>query len=280
MADKNLKEPVEEHKIITPEQFFDATPEREAIIAGIIGGAGDGKSHFANTFPNPVTSDTEGRMHIVAKKFEQKNYIKHTPNMQTIRDTLTMMLTQLVPDRNDRYKWSWIMDSGSDWLQMAESEYLKEAKKEKVYPMVLWAQVYDKIDQVFDLIRKQGINCVITQQLKEEYAGEKKTGNWIAAGYKKFPYRVDVLIHMRKGIDYNGDTYYEDFRVGEILKDCWHSTEDRKPYLLDVTYQGIFNELKPYIHPGTKDAAILGVLQELEAKTGIPIEQAKTIQGK
>jgi hypothetical protein len=136
------------------------------------------------------------------------------------------------------------------------------------------------MDVVFDLIRKQGINAVITQQLKEEYKAEKPTGNMIASGYKKFPYRVDVLIQMRMGIEYEGAVYYEDFRIGEVLKDCWHSVEATRPYLIDISYQGIFNELKPYVHPGNKDDAIKGILKELEAKTGIPIEKAKTVEKK
>lgn len=269
-----------EEKVMSSEEiinsFFDSVPDKEPVVVSIIGEGGFGKTHFSNTFPNPVISDTEGRAKIIAKKFEKnKDYIKHTTNMQTIRETISLMYQHLCTDETKRHEWTWIMDSGSDWLQMAETEYLKEAKKEKVYPTILWAQVYNKIDKVFDMIRKLGFNAIITQQVKEEYKGDKPTGNMIPAGYKKFPYRVDVSIHLKKGIEYDGNVYYEDYVIGEVLKSCWQSPEERKPYLLDVSYNGIFTELKPYNYPGSPEKAIQGVLKEMEKKTGIPVEKAK-----
>ena len=278
---KKVEQEIKEEIVkLSPEElvksFFDVIPSKEPIIVSIISEAGFGKTHFTNTFPNPVFNDTEGRAQIVARKFKrEKNYIKHTTSMKTIRETITLMKDILCQNEEDRHNWTWVIDSGSDWLQFAETEYLKEAKKEKIYPTVLWAQVYNKIDKVFDTIRKLGFNAIITQQVKEEYKGDKPTGNLIPAGYKKFPYRVDVSIHLKKGIEFDGDVYYEDYIVGEILKDCWHSPEESKPYLLDISYDGIFNELKPYKHPGTKEKAIKQILKELEAKTGIPIDKAK-----
>lgn len=258
------------------EAFFDAVPDKENIIVSIIGDGGLGKTHFACTFPQPVITDTEQRAQIVARKFEKnKDYIKKTSNIKQIRQTVEMLATVICPDPKERHNYTWVMDSGSDWLQMAEVEYLAEAKKDKVYPTVLWAQVYEKIDQIFNAIRKLGVNAVITQQLKEKYVGDKGTGEFIPSGYKKFPYRVDISLYFQKGIEYKGDIYYEDFVVAKVLKDCWHSPEKRKPYLLDVSYDGIFNELKPYKIKGTQSDAIYAVLEEMAAKTGISIEQAK-----
>jgi hypothetical protein len=277
--DAKVEEKPEEKQLSSKEiveSFFDVIPEKEPIVVSIIADGGFGKTHFCNTFPNPVFNDTEGRARILAKKFpNNKDYIKHTPNMQTIRETISLMFQHLCPDESKRHEWTWVMDSGSDWLQMAETEYLKEAKKEKVYPTILWAQVYNKIDKVFDMIRKMGFNAVITQQLKEKYVGDKGTGEFIASGYKKFPYRVDVSLFLKKGIEYDGNIYYEDFVVAEVLKSCWQSPEERKPYLLDYSYNGIYNELKPYVYPGSPEKAIQAILKEMEEKTGIPIEKAK-----
>lgn len=273
------KQEKQEKKAPTPEEFFDAIPTKEPIVVSICALAGYGKTHFANTFPNPVISDTEGRAAIVARKFpKNKLYIKHTKNMADVRNTVMMMATQLCPDPDRRHEWTWVLDSGSDWLQFAESEYLKEAKKDKVYPTVLWAQVYDKIDMVFDKIRELGFNAVITQQLKEEYKGEKPTGNMVPSGYKKFPYRVDVQIQLQKGIEYQGNIYYPDTVVGEVLKDCWHKSGENKPYIIDVSYDGIFKEIKPWVPTKTRDEAVLMILKELEEKTGIPMDKAK-VQG-
>lgn len=258
-------------------EFFDEVPEKEPIIVGIAGPAGFGKTHFINTFPTPIIADTEARAQIVMRKFEGARYRKITTDLEGIRNTLLVAKTNVAPDTSKRNQFTFAIDSSSDILQMAESEWLKEAKKEKVFPLVLWAKVYDKVDFIFNKIRQFGFNAVLTQQLKEKYEGEKATGEFIPAGYKKIPYRVDIWMQLKKGIEYQGVTYFPETVVGEVLKDCWHNPGVTKPYLLDVSYDGIFKELKPYVHPkpGDRDAAVLQVLKELEKKTGIPMNKAK-----
>lgn len=282
-ADKKSIKTEEEKPELTNEEvvnaFFDEIPEKEPIIVGIAGPAGYGKTHFINTFPTPVIADTEGRSQIVMKKFEGKGqrYRKVVGNMQQVRETLSVMKKNLCPDFANRNKFTFALDSASDLLQFAETEYLAEAKKDKVYPLVLWAKVYEKPDMIFNKIREFGFNAVFTQQLKEEYKNEKPTGVWIPAGYKKIPYRVDVHLQFRKGVEYNGELYYPEIIVAEVLKDCWHKPEDTKPYLIDVSYDGIFKELKPYKHPnpGNTDDAVKLILKELEAKTGVAINKAR-----
>jgi hypothetical protein len=255
-----------EKTLPTVAEFFDEIPEREAIIIGIAAPAGFGKTHFINTCPGPVIGDTEGRAHIVMKKFTNgKRFRKTTKDMATIRNTITMMVKQVCPDESQRNQWTYALDSGSDWQQMAELEYLTEAKKDKVYPLVLWAKVYEKMDAVFDKVREFGFNMVITQQMKEVYKNDKPSGEFAPAGYKKVPYRVDVHLQLRKGIEFDGKLYFPEVVVAEVLKDCWHKPEETKPYLLDVSYEGIFKELKVYKHPGNRDDAIKGILKELES---------------
>lgn len=280
MAEKDIK--VNGEKQIsdaeTIENFFDAIPSKEPIVVGIAGDRGMGKTHFINTFPNPVIGDTEGRAHIVMKKFNTEGrYRKVTKDMPTIRQTISLIAKNLCKDESQRSNWTYALDSASDWQQMAELEYLTEAKKEKVYPLVLWSKVYEKMDQVFDKVRELGLNMIVTQQLKEIYRNEKPTGEFAPAGYKKIPYRVDIWLQFRKGIEVNGELYYPEIVVAEVLKDCWHKSEYTKPYLVDVSYEGIFKELKPYKHPspGNRDEAAKLVLKELEKITGIPINKAK-----
>jgi hypothetical protein len=279
LAEKDLKtteeKPMSDAEII--DAFFDEIPEKEPIVVGIGGPAGFGKTHFINTFPNPVIGDTEGRAQIVMKKFKGARHRKVTKDMKTIRQTISVIAKNLCQDSSQRSNWTYALDSASDWQQMAELEYLTEAKKEKVYPLVLWAKVYEKMDQVFDKVRELGLNMIVTQQVKEIYRNEKPTGEFAPAGYKKIPYRVDVHLLLRKGIEVDGELYYPEVVVAEVLKDCWHKPEETKPYLIDVTYDGIFAELKNYKHPspGDKDAAAKLILKELEKKTGIPIAKAK-----
>lgn len=258
--------------------FFDEIPAKEPIVVGIAGPQGHGKTHFINTFPTPVIADTEGRAHIVMKKFkDKKNYRKITKDMKNIRETIGMMKNNLCPDESKRNTFTFALDSESDFQQMAEAEWLKEAKKDKVYPLVLWAKVYDKMDAVFDKIREFGFNAVFTQQLKEIYVNEKATGEFMPKGYKKLPYRVDIWLQLQKGVEFEGELYYPEIVVAKVLKDCWHKPEEAKPFLVDVSYDGIFNELKEYKHPspGQSKEAIKLVLKELEKKTGIPVGKAK-----
>lgn len=277
---KDVK-PVEEEKPLSNEDiinsFFDEVPEKEPIFVAIGGPGGLGKTHFANTFPTPVIADTEARAQIVMKKFGGGRHRKVAKDMKTIRETISVMAKNLCPDTEKRNQFTFVLDSASDWQQMAELEYLQEAKKDKVYPLVLWAKVYEKMDKVFDNLRRMGFNAVFTQQVKEIYKNEKATGEFAPAGYKKMPYRVDIHLNLRKGIEIDGEVYYPEVVVAEVLKDCWHKPEETKPFLIDVTYEGIFKELKPYKHPkpGDKDAAAKLVLKELEKKTGIPIAKAK-----
>lgn len=273
--DTAVEKPKTDKEVI--HDFFDEVPtgkEREPIVVAIAGAQGLGKTHFSNTFPNPVIGDTEDRAQIVMQKFGH-NYRKSTHNMHTIRETISLMAQKLAPEQKDRVNWTYVLDSGSDFMQFAESEYLIEAKKEKVYPTVLWAQVYKKMDQVFENIRKLGFNMVITQQLKEEYVNGNGTGVFLPAGYKKIPYRVDVHLQLQKGIEYNGEIYYPNSVVGAVLKDSWNRPEHRKPFLVDVSYDGIFKELKEYKYPGSAEKAIQAILKELEKSTGIPINKAK-----
>lgn len=279
MADN--KEKKEEKQLTSADkikEFFDEIPEKEPIIVAIAGEGGMGKTHFINTFPTPVIADTEGRSQIVMKKFSGSRHRKVVSNMEDVRKTLLIMKTDLCPDFSNRVNFTFAMDSASDLLQFAETEYLAEAKKDKVYPLVLWAKVYEKPDFIFNKIRQFGFNAVFTQQMKDEYKGEKATGNIIPSGYKKIPYRVDIHLQFQKGIEYQGELYYSEIVVAEVLKDCWHKKEENKPFLIDVSYDGIFNELKTYKHPspGNRDKAIEGVLKELEKKTGIPINKAKS----
>lgn len=262
------------------EGFFDINTDkdvREPIVVGIAGNAGLGKTHFANTFPIPIIADTEGRSQIVMKKFDGIRHRKVVKNMKGIREVVQVMAANMCPNEEERQNYTFVFDSSSDFQQMAESEYLIEAKKEKIFPIVLWAKVFDKMDIVFNKIRELGFNAVFTQQLKEEWLGDKPTGTFVPAGYKKLPYRVDIHLLLQKGIEYNGEVYYPEIVIAQVLKDCWNQTSHAKPYLIDVSYDGIFNELKDYTHPqpGNADAAIKEILKELEAKTGIPIAKSK-----
>jgi hypothetical protein len=268
------EKPLSDKEVI--EGFFDEIPKKTPIFVAIAGPAGWGKTHFANTFPNVVLGDTEDRAQIVMNKFGNK-YHKRINSMVDIRKTISVMAKNLFKTQTERNNATFVLDSSSDFQQMAENEWLVESKKEKVFPLVLWAKIYERMDEIFNKLREFEFNAVFTQQLKEEYKGEKPTGNLIPSGYKKLPYRVDVHLHLQKGIEYKDNIYYPDIVVAKVLKDAWHRPENTKPFLIDITYQGIYNELEKYQHPGSGEQAILNILKELEKKTKIPMDKAKLL---
>lgn len=227
----------------TQEQEFvyDGLPEeeqREPIFFAIIGDQGMGKTHAANTFPNPVLADTEGRAHIVMRKFGHKKR-----KMIATFDDLRQMVSHALDTEPEGS--TIVLDSGSDLRSLAEIEYLQETGKEKVYPEVCWAQVDVKPKNLLKALRAYGWNCVITQRTKDVYKNGEQTGEKEAEGWKRIPFLCDVTVWLQTGLEYNGKLYGPDLTIAKVIDNKWHPKGTGKPYLINVSYDGIFEELKP-----------------------------------
>lgn len=237
---------------------FDGLPdfdEREPIFVSVIADQGMGKTHLLNTFPNPTVCDTEGRAHIVMRKFNNKKR-KVIETFDDIRQTVLYALDHDKPGSTIG------VDSASDLRSLAEIEYLKETGKEKVYPEVCWAQVDIKPKNMLKLLRSEGWNVVLTQRTRDVYKDGEITGESQAEGWKRIQFLCDLTLWLQKGLVYNGKLYGDDIVIARVLDNKWHPKGAGKPYLIDVSYDGIFNELKPEWNGTMED-----IIKEIQAKS-------------
>jgi len=175
---------------------WDPVTENDPFIVTIAGPPGYGKTHMALTMNEvgPVYfCDTETRgAYLLRTKFKSKNiwYKK--------ADTWTEMQRFL------RHVYSLpvgtvVIDSGSDYGQYAEREHLKENRLEKVWPQVLWAEVYEMMERPLRSLKARGFNIVITSRVKEEYIGGETTGNLVPRLYHAIPYISDAILQFDLG---------------------------------------------------------------------------------
>ena len=68
----------------------------------------------------------------------------------------------------------------------------------KIYPQFEWGKVYALLDNLIMKLRDCGHNVIFTTQVRDEYAGDAKTGKRIMDIYKKLPYMSDLIIHCTK----------------------------------------------------------------------------------
>ena len=147
-----------------------------------------------------------------------------------------------------------VIDSAAELSDLAEAEWLKETGKDRVYPMVLWGQIYDKIDPLIQRVVDAKKYLVTTSRLKDEYIGDTKTGRRVRDTYKKLPWNLSMAVELTYGIrDKQGRMHYDDHKFGKVIKnnffgvDIRTGTTTQKPYLFDISYEGVCNEmLKPW----------------------------------
>ena len=229
--------------------------EREPIFTAIVGKQGIGKTHVALTFPNASVADTEGRAHIVMKKFENDRRV-----IIGSWDDMSKMGSWFL--ESQPVGSTFVVDSGSDVRHLAEIKYLEETGKTKVYPNVCWAQVDERPKNLIKALRAYGMNVVFTQRIKEKYDEEgNATGEFVPEGWNRIQYFSDVVIWLEHGIKYNDTIYFPDVLVGRVLDNKWHPIGKSKPYLINLSYDGIFEELKPE-WTGTME----NILKEIEQK--------------
>lgn len=181
-------------------EFADIDSIPDTMFVVIQGEAGAGKTHLAVTMSElmPIyVLDSEKRGLIVVKKFAGKTKfpIKYT-QIDNYADMIAAIKAILIKYKNERGMI--IIDSGSDVQQFAEAEYLRRAKKDKVYPITLWAEIYDMLDTPVEDIRKAGFLVCMTARMKDEYIADRKTGSQIPRIYNRAPYWADLIVEVSK----------------------------------------------------------------------------------
>jgi len=267
-----LSRPVRRRVNPPPTQFIaDKLPERIPFSIEIQGEPDMGKTHLAATFCLDERSrkvlflDTEEKAWIVLKKFPKDSfYWKRVKSFADIRNGIMWACEN--PEIN-----TIVIDSGADLRDLAVQEWSREhgGKKPIVIDQsgavstVLYAQVYEKIDSLVNLVKSSNKYLVVTARMKDEWVNNIQTGRRVRDGYKKFPWDLSIAIRIVYGIEEVVRTersakvvrkvHFPDFKFGKVLKNNFHGIDQKKmlnyqkPYLFDLSFNGICEELlKPW----------------------------------
>ncbi|MFZ4622374.1 MAG: AAA family ATPase [Bacteroidota bacterium] len=171
---------------------FNEIEEHPKTVILIAGKEGSGKTHLACTMSEkgPVyLIDTEYRAQIVTRKFKNVKFAT-VKNYKELVVAVKHILTTQPPG-------TIVIDSISDLQTFAEIEYLDRTKKEAVYPIFNWGDVYALCNAIIDDIKFSGkFNLVLTARVKEEYIGDKPTGKMLPRVYLSVPYKSDIVLQF------------------------------------------------------------------------------------
>ena len=206
-----------------------------------------GKTHCVNTYPNVAICDTisQGDVWQVAEKFGNKMVMR----AQTFDDIRRFVQYCIVNAKIESIG----IDSGTDLVEMAETEWLKEKNRKAVFVpgegAFQWSEVYEKIDDLIQKVKVANKYLIITSQMKDEWARTEdqsenvRTGNRIRDGYKKTPFGFSVRIQLGYGItDREGRTHFEERVFGRVIKNRFLPKRVQKPYVFDPTYRGLVEQ--------------------------------------
>jgi hypothetical protein len=156
-----------------------------------------GKSHWSLfQMPEPVyCADTERRNHTVVSKARQAGRVIRHKYCDCLKDVRTVVQVALKEAEGDR-PGTFVFDSASDLLSWAEDEYLQQSKADKIYPKVVWARVYKKLDVLIEALKSRGFCVVFLCREKAEYRNDQPTGKVVHEGYKRLPYKSDLVLRL------------------------------------------------------------------------------------
>lgn len=207
---------------------FDEDPPSANTIL-LVGEDGSGKTHFACTMKElgPVyILDTELRADKVATvMFGIKTIVR-------VYDYIGMYAAVRGIIAKFKPPGTIVFDSGTDLTKFAGQRFMDEAKLDKIYPVVLYDEVYRKCDAVYNACRRAGFNVVITGQMKDEYVGENRTGKMIPKIYNRLFYTADITVLCNKD------------KTKKLLKRPY-GIDMEYPFKLETTLPKLINDLKP-----------------------------------
>lgn len=167
-----------------------------------------GKTHFACfATQEPVyIADSDKRADIPMLKAVAEGRRIHRKLCSSRKD-VKLAVSQALQDAIARQQtegaaWkpgTFVFDSASDLQDFAEDEYLEESKTDKLYPRVVYKRVYDKIDHLFEPLKNLGFNVLFLGREGEEWKGDSPTGKKRFSGYKRLPFKADIV--LRASID-------------------------------------------------------------------------------
>jgi hypothetical protein len=217
---------------------------KEKIFTFNVSGEPDsGKSHLLRTFPDPIFLDTEGKAWVVLEKFNPIPW-KRVKSFDDIRKGILWAL-----DRPEIK--TIVVDSAADLSDLAGDEFMSEKNVEKIFPVVQYKKVYDKIDPLILDIQEAGKYFACSSRRKDEYLNDNRTGRRIIDSYKKFPWDLMISVEIVFGIKdvttgkimYSGNKFARVEKNNFFGMDMNRQLNFMKPYLFDVSFEGICQEL-------------------------------------
>lgn len=173
------------------DNFKFTTPKTSIPNILIWGEQGQGKTHLACSIAGngkPVYFlDSEQKGGNVVKKFNNIHYAKWCDWKDLMAACLSLQKAEP----------GWvIIDSGSDFQTWAQEDYLEETKKDKIYPVFEWTNIFQRLDTAMGLLKEHGL--IFTSRMKDEYIGDQSTGKKIPRIYNRLPYKVDLIFALEK----------------------------------------------------------------------------------
>lgn len=207
---------------------FDEPPEPLYTVL-LVGEDGSGKTHFACTMKElgPVyILDTELRGEKVATQmFDIRTIVR-------IYDYIGMYAAVRGIIAKFKPPGTIVFDSGTDITKFAAQRFMDEAKIDKIYPKVLYDEVYRKCDAVYNACRRAGFHVVITGQMKDEYIGENRSGKKLPKVYDRLLYSSDITVLCNKD------------KTKQLLKRPYGIDMNYK-FTLETTLPKLINDLLP-----------------------------------
>ena len=210
----------------------------------LIGDAAMGKTHCAGTFPGAALCDTESKGWMVWEKFKNPRYYQAHDWGEVLAFTEWCL--------DDADVQTLVFDSSKDVRDYAEQWTLGETGKRSLVSKqesgkviaVQFAMVYRKLDAIIHECRVKGKNKIFTTRVKPEYVDNVKTARMERDGYNKAPFQFDVLLHLRAGVQNSaGRVLFRKHIFGHVQKIGWRHYSRWPPFLVNVSYTGIVNEL-------------------------------------
>jgi len=246
-AVKKEQKPQLQQKVnFTPDEMPKMADPRDRIFTfNVSGEPNSGKTHLLRTFRRPLFLDTEGKAWVVLEKFPACPW-KRVRDFNDVREGIHWALQN--PDID-----TIVIDSSADLADLGADEYLDEhPDKKAVFPIASeYKKVYKKIDELVMEIQETGKYLAVSSRRKDEYLDDKRTGRRVLDSYKKFPWDLMISIELVNGIrdPLSGRILYPEYRFGRVEKNnFFHPAPDAsktymKPYIFDVTFEGIRNEM-------------------------------------
>lgn len=192
--EKEVKEIKEEEKTQIPDKF--------CIMVELIGEPAKGKTDTALNFPKPLLLDTTPNMEaypVLLKKFNY-NRVEALKVYRRVR-SLQDIKNEIEHATANGFK-TIIIDSSSLLQEFASKAWCEEHHKKSVFPITNFGQVREKVDDVMNSMKSNGLNVVLTSQMKDEYINDKKTGGRIKDGYARLDFQADyrILLEIKDNV--------------------------------------------------------------------------------